>query len=226
MTTSYSLTTEPLSQPRQVLMAPDLIVDQTQREDMKHQRACCIWFTGLSGAGKSTLGNRLDQALQQSGLHSYLLDGDRLRQGLCQGLGMSDEDRHENVRRIAEVAKLMVDAGLIVIVSAISPFRADRDAARQHFAEGEFIEVHVSTPLEECARRDAKGLYRLVKEGRITNFTGIDSPYEAPLSPEFVIDTSDGNSHGFIEQMVEKQMTHSLRYVAPKWFAQARPVAR
>jgi adenylylsulfate kinase len=198
VTTSCS----PMTELRPIIIAPALAVDHALRAGMKQQRPCCIWFTGLSGAGKSTLGNQLDQALQAKGMHSYLLDGDRLRQGLCQDLGMTDEDRHENVRRIAEVAKLMVDAGLIVIVSAISPFRSDRDAGRQGFAEGDFIEVHVSTPLAECVRRDAKGLYRAVQEGRIANFTGIDSPYETPLQPEFVIDTSSGDCSEFIEGLV------------------------
>ena len=191
---------------RATLIAPVMMVERSQREDMKQQRACCIWLTGLSGAGKSTLGNRLDQSLQASGLHSYMLDGDRLRQGLCQDLGMSDGDRHENIRRIAEVAKLMVDAGLIVIVSAISPFRADRDAVRQHLNADQFIEIHVNTPLSECARRDAKGLYRAVREGRIKNFTGIDSPYEAPLNPEYNIDTSNDDGSRLIEQLVIEQM--------------------
>jgi adenylylsulfate kinase len=192
----------PMTDQRPIIIAPALTVEPALRADMKQQRPCCIWFTGLSGAGKSTLGNQLDQALQANGMHSYLLDGDRLRQGLCKDLGMTDADRHENVRRIAEVARLMVDAGLIVIVSAISPFRADRDAGREAFADGDFIEVHVSTPLAECVRRDAKGLYRAVQEGRIANFTGIDSPYEAPLRPEFVIDTSKGDCSEFIEGLV------------------------
>jgi adenylyl-sulfate kinase len=178
---------------------------------MKNQLASCIWLTGLSGAGKSTLANRLDKALQENGLHAYLLDGDRLRQGLCHDLGMTDADRHENIRRIAEVAKLMVDAGLIVIVSAISPFRADRDAVRASLAVGEFVEVHVSTPLAECARRDAKGLYRAVQEGRIKNFTGIDSPYEAPIEPEFTVDTSLDDCDAFVEQIVAHQLGEGMR---------------
>lgn len=194
--------TENRAEPRPLLIAPELSVNQAQREAMKHQRACCIWLTGLSGAGKSTLGNQLDQTLQAHGLHSYLLDGDRVRNGLCQDLGMTDLDRRENVRRIGEVVKLMVDAGLIVIVSAISPFRVDRDACRMHFAQGDFIEVHVSTPLSECIRRDAKGLYRAVRDGRIHNFTGIDSPYEVPLAPEFVIDTSTGDSSKLVDQLM------------------------
>lgn len=206
MITSYSLMTECTRESRPLIIAPELSVDQAQREAMKQQRACCIWLTGLSGAGKSTLGNQLDQTMQAHGLHSYLLDGDRVRNGLCQDLGMTDLDRRENVRRIGEVARLMVDAGLIVIVSAISPFRADRDICRAHFAAGDFIEVHVSTPLSECMRRDAKGLYRAVREGRIRNFTGIDSPYEAPLNPEFVIDTSENDNSAFIDRLLMRQL--------------------
>jgi adenylyl-sulfate kinase len=187
-----------------MIIASPLAVMQAERESLKQQRACCIWFTGLSGAGKTTLGNRLDQTLVAHGLHSYLLDGDRLRKGLCQDLGMNEDSRRENVRRIGEVAKLMVDAGLIVIVSAISPYREDRDACREHFTEGQFIEVHVSTPLIECMRRDAKGLYRAVREGRIRNFTGIDSPYQAPFEPEFVVDTSTDSGDTRIDQLLAR----------------------
>jgi adenylylsulfate kinase len=191
-----------MTEPRPTIIAAPLSVSQQERESLKLQSACCIWFTGLSGAGKTTLGNRLDQTLVAHGLHSYLLDGDRLRRGLCQDLGMCENSRRENVRRIGEVAKLMVDAGLIVIVSAISPYREDRDACRQHFAEGQFIEVHVNTPLSECMRRDAKGLYKAVREGRIRNFTGIDSPYEPPIEPEYVVDTSAGDGEPFIDQLL------------------------
>jgi adenylylsulfate kinase len=191
-----------MTEPRPTIIAASLSVNQQERESLKLQRACCIWFTGLSGAGKTTLGNRLDQTLVSHGLHSYLLDGDRLRRGLCQDLGMCEDSRRENVRRIGEVAKLMVDAGLIVIVSAISPYREDRDTCRQHFAEGQFIEVHVNTPLSECMRRDAKGLYKAVREGRIRNFTGIDSPYEPPIEPEYVLDTSVENGDQFIDQLL------------------------
>lgn len=185
-----------------LLVAPTLSVTRAMRQTMKRQQACCIWLTGLSGAGKSTLGDRLDLELQVRGLHSYLLDGDQVRQGLCRDLGMTDADRHENVRRIGEAAQLLVDAGLIVIVSAISPFRADRDAVRQKLAAGEFVEVHVSTPLSECARRDPKGLYRAVQQGRITHFTGIDSPYEPPLHPEFTVDTSKDDCGLFISDVL------------------------
>ncbi|HEY0288387.1 MAG TPA: adenylyl-sulfate kinase [Pseudomonas sp.] len=218
--------TERKTDPRPLIIAPELTVDQAQREATKQQRACCIWLTGLSGAGKSTLGNQLDQTLQTHGLHSYLLDGDRVRNGLCQDLGMSDPDRRENVRRIGEVARLMVDAGLIVIVSAISPFRADRDTCRAHFAEGDFIEVHVSTPLSECMRRDAKGLYRAVREGRIRNFTGIDSPYEAPLNPEFVIDTSTGDNSELVDRLVMLQLEAGSGRACYRPFNDSRSLGR
>jgi len=161
------------------------------RAALKSQRPCCIWLTGLSGAGKSTLASALEVQFNQRGLHTCLLDGDNLRRGLCSDLGMDNEARKENVRRIGEVARLMVDAGLIVIVAAISPFRADRDAARRLFSPGAFVEVYVSTPFEVCAERDPKGLYREARAGRIKNFTGLDSPYEAPLAPECEINTCE-----------------------------------
>ncbi|RJX83192.1 adenylyl-sulfate kinase [Pseudomonas sp. LS-2] len=209
-----------------MIIASPLAVMQAERESLKQQRACCIWFTGLSGAGKTTLGNRLDQTLVAHGLHSYLLDGDRLRKGLCQDLGMNEDSRRENVRRIGEVAKLMVDAGLIVIVSAISPYREDRDACREHFTEGQFIEVHVSTPLIECMRRDAKGLYRAVREGRIRNFTGIDSPYQAPFEPEFVVDTSTDSGDTFIDQLLARLLEKRPRGEIYRAFTGANALAR
>lgn len=211
---------------RPLIIDAPLSVGQSERQSLKQQRACCIWFTGLSGAGKTTLGNRLDQTLVAHELHSYLLDGDRLRRGLCQDLGMCEESRRENVRRIGEVAKLMVDAGLIVIVSAISPYRQDRDAVRQHFAEGQFIEVHVSTPLRECMRRDAKGLYKAVREGRIKNFTGIDSPYEPPLEPEFVVDTSADSGSLFIDQLLSQLLETRPRSGAYQAFTGSHALAR
>lgn len=203
-----------MNEPRPLLSGPTLMVDRNMRQALKQQQACCIWLTGLSGAGKSTLGNRLDQMLHAHGLHSYLLDGDHLRKGLCQDLDMSDADRHENVRRIGEAARLMVDAGLIVIVSAISPFRADRDRVRQQLATEAFIEVHVSTPLAECARRDAKGLYRAAQEGRIRHFTGIDSPYEAPLAPEFVIDTCQDDGEVLLGHLLQRVAEDRARHFA------------
>lgn len=150
----------------------------------------CIWFTGFSGSGKSTLASLLHQNFQASGMRSYILDGDNIRQGLSKDLGFSDADRVENNRRVAEVACLMVDAGLIPIVSFISPFRADRLAARQLFKPDQFIEVFVDTPFEECERRDVKGLYAKARSGQLKQFTGLDSPYEPPLSPEVHVRTS------------------------------------
>lgn len=168
----------------------DLTLPASARAQALGQKPCCLWLTGLSGAGKSTLANSLDLALHQRGLHAYVLDGDNLRNGLCRDLGMSAAERSENIRRIAEVAKLMVEAGLVVIVSAISPFQADRDAARALFEPGQFRCVYVSTSFEECARRDPKGLYRAAREGRIHNFTGFDSPYEPPYDADCEIDTA------------------------------------
>ncbi|VVP96732.1 Adenylyl-sulfate kinase [Pseudomonas fluorescens] len=166
-----------------------LSLSSAERASLKSQRARCVWLTGLSGAGKSTLANALELQLNEQGFHTFVLDGDNVRAGLCRDLGMSADSRRENIRRMAEVARLMVDAGLIVIVAAISPFRAEREAARRLFAEGDFIEVYVSTPFQICAQRDPKGLYLAARQGRIKDFTGVDSPYEAPLSAECEIDT-------------------------------------
>lgn len=166
------------------------VIDKQARARLKQQAPCCIWFTGLSGSGKSTLANALEAALYEQGVHTYLLDGDNVRHGLNANLGMSDADRAENIRRVSEVAKLMVDAGLVVITAFISPFRADRDAARALLGDGEFIEVFVDTPLEECEKRDPKGLYAKAREGVIKEFTGISSPYEAPEKPEIHVDTT------------------------------------
>ncbi|HUP93646.1 MAG TPA: adenylyl-sulfate kinase [Burkholderiales bacterium] len=167
-----------------------LSVDKEARSLLKHQTPRCIWLTGLSGSGKSTIANLLEKQLHGEGLHTCLLDGDNVRHGLNRDLGFTEADRVENLRRIAEVAKLMVEAGLIVIVSFISPFRAERGFARSLFAEGEFIEVYIDTPLEECERRDPKGLYAKARAGRLANFTGIDSPYEHPENPEVGLKTT------------------------------------
>ncbi len=165
-------------------------VTRAGRAALKQQQPCCVWFTGLSGSGKSAIANALERRLHAEGRHTYLLDGDNVRHGLNRDLGFTEADRAENIRRVAEVARLMVDAGLIVLVSFISPFRAERRQARRLFGEGEFIEVFVDTPLEECERRDPKGLYAKARAGALPNFTGIDSPYETPESPEVHLATS------------------------------------
>jgi bifunctional enzyme CysN/CysC len=161
-----------------------LELNKLSRAAQKSQTPRCIWLTGLSGSGKSTIANLLEKRLYGDGRHTYLLDGDNVRHGLNRDLGFTEADRVENIRRVAEVAKLMVDAGLIVLVSFISPFRTERNMAREMFAKGEFLEVFVDTPLEECERRDVKGLYAKARRGELKNFTGIDSDYEAPEAPE------------------------------------------
>ena len=167
-----------------------LEVSRAGRAAIKHQQPCCVWFTGLSGSGKSAIANRLEQRLHAAGRHTYLLDGDNVRHGLNRDLGFTEADRAENIRRVAEVARLMVDAGLIVLVAFISPFRAERRLARSLFADDEFVEVFVDTPMDECERRDPKGLYAKARRGDLPNFTGIDSPYETPEAPEVHLMTS------------------------------------
>ncbi|MEW8405375.1 MAG: adenylyl-sulfate kinase [Candidatus Thiodiazotropha taylori] len=159
-------------------------VDQQTRSDQKSQRPLVIWFTGLSASGKSTIAGALEQILTGQGYHTYLLDGDNVRHGLCNDLGFSDNDRQENIRRVGEVAKLMADAGLITLAAFISPFRDDRRLVREILPEGQFIEVYVDANIEVCQARDPKGLYAKAKRGEIKQFTGIDSPYEVPEKPE------------------------------------------
>jgi bifunctional enzyme CysN/CysC len=178
-------------------------VDKTVRASAKGQKPRVLWFTGLSGAGKSTIANLVEKRLHAEGRHTYLLDGDNVRHGLNKDLGFTEEDRVENIRRVAEVAKLMADAGLIVLVSFISPFRAERRMARELMAEGEFIEVFVDTPLAEAEKRDVKGLYAKARRGELKNFTGIDSPYEAPENPEIRIETTSLAADEAAERIVE-----------------------
>jgi bifunctional enzyme CysN/CysC len=184
-----------------------LDVDKQARAALKGQVPRCLWFTGLSGSGKSTIANLVEKRLTALGHHTYLLDGDNVRHGLNRDLGFSAEDRVENIRRVAEVARLMVDAGLIVLVSFISPFRDERRMARERFGEGEFVEVFVDTPLEVCERRDVKGLYAKARAGQIPNFTGIDSPYERPEHAELVLDTLAEST----EQLAIKVVEAALR---------------
>jgi adenylyl-sulfate kinase len=164
---------------------------EADRAKIKNQQPLCLWMTGLSGAGKSTLANALEEKLNQLGKHTYILDGDNLRHGLNQDLGFSMEARNENVRRAAEVARLMVDAGLIVIVGLISPLKAERDHARSLFGPNQFKEIYLSTSLQECEKRDVKGLYQKARAGDLKDFTGIDSPYEEPHAPEIELNTEN-----------------------------------
>ena len=166
-----------------------LLVGKAERAALKNQRPAIVWFTGLSGAGKSTIANIVEQRLTMNGHHTTLLDGDNVRQGLNRDLGFTEADRIENIRRVGEVAKLMVESGLIVLCSFISPYRAERDMVRQLVANDEFIEVYVDTPIEDCMQRDAKGLYAKAKAGELKNFTGIDAPYEVPIDPEIHLRT-------------------------------------
>ncbi|QIG05031.1 adenylyl-sulfate kinase [Proteus sp. ZN5] len=168
-------------------------IGRSERELQQAHKGCVLWFTGLSGSGKSTLADALEQTLYQhsqkhSLIHTYLLDGDNLRHGLCGDLGFSAEDRHENIRRVGEVAKLMVDAGLIVLTAFISPYQKDRQQVRDRFEQGRFIEIFVDTPLSICEARDPKGLYQKARRGEIKQFSGIDSPYEPPIDPELHLD--------------------------------------
>ena len=179
-----------------------LDIGKEARARLKHQSPACVWFTGLSGSGKSTIANLLEKRLHAEGKHTFILDGDNVRHGLNRDLGFTEADRVENVRRVAEVARLMVDAGLIVLVSFISPFQAERRMARELFEEGEFLEVFVDTPLEECERRDPKGLYAKARRGELKNFTGIDSAYEAPDAPEVHLQGGALSAEASVEEIL------------------------
>ncbi len=180
-----------------------LSIDKAARAQQKKQVPVCIWLTGLSGSGKSTIANLLEKRLHDFGKHTYLLDGDNIRHGLNRDLGFTEADRVENIRRIAEVAKLMVDAGLMVITSFISPFKAERQMARELFSAGEFIEVFIDTPLAECEKRDVKGLYAKARRGELKNFTGIDSAYERPEHPELMLDTCLLSAEECVEKIIQ-----------------------
>ncbi len=190
-----------------------LSIGKNERAALKQQKACILWFTGLSGAGKSTIANIVDQKLFAMSRHTMLLDGDNVRHGLNRDLGFTEADRVENIRRVGEVAKLMLEGGLIVICSFISPYKAERDMIRGLVGEGEFIEVYVDTPIEECARRDPKGLYSKARSGKIKNFTGVDAPYEPPTSPEIRLETIDQSpeqlADSVVNGLIERGMINS-----------------
>ncbi len=165
-------------------------INKKHRQKLNGHRSCCLWFTGLSGSGKSTIATIVEEKLHKMfDVRTYVLDGDNVRHGLCGDLGFDEKDRVENIRRVGEVSKLFVDAGMITITAFISPFRADRAIARQMMEDGEFIEIYVETSLEECEKRDPKGLYKKARGGEIAHFTGIDSPYEAPEAAEITVNT-------------------------------------
>ena len=166
-------------------------VKRSDREKLKNQKGCVLWLTGLSGCGKSTIANMLEERLSEKGRHTYLLDGDNIRHGLSKGLGFSEEDRLENIKRVAEAAKLFVDAGIIVIASFISPLRKHRHTAKEIIGSGDFVEIFIDTPFHECVNRDAKGWYKRALNGEIESYTGVDSPYEKPEKPDVYIKTCE-----------------------------------
>ncbi|OCH31271.1 adenylyl-sulfate kinase [Aliivibrio fischeri] len=180
------------------------------RSDLKKQKPAVLWFTGLSGAGKSTIAGALESKLAELGYHTYLLDGDNVRHGLCKDLGFSDHDRKENIRRIGELSKLMADAGLIVLSAFISPHRAERQMVRELLPEGAFLEVFVNTSLDECEKRDPKGLYKKARAGEIKHFTGIDSEYQQPLSPEIDLPAGTQSIEVLVEQCLEELKVRSI----------------
>lgn len=177
-------------------------VSRERREAQNDHKGAIIWFTGLSGAGKSTLAHAVEEALHQQGCRTFVLDGDNVRHGLCADLGFSDKDREENIRRIGEVSKLFMQAGVIVLTAFISPFRADRQRVREMVAPGEFIEVYCNTPLGVCEDRDVKGLYKKARKGEIAEFTGISSPYEAPEAPEMEVNTGRDSLESCLSQVI------------------------
>lgn len=189
----------------------DLYLDKKTRSKLKNQLPCLLWFTGLSGAGKSTIANIVEKKLNADGKHTYLLDGDNVRHGLNRDLGFSSEDRIENIRRVGEVGKLFVDAGIIALASFISPFRSDRMIVRELFEPNEFLEVFVSAPLDICEKRDPKGLYKKARSGQIPNFTGVDSPYEPPENAELVLDTTGGTPEQCADLVIDYMLKH--RYI-------------
>ncbi|MGR9072270.1 MAG: adenylyl-sulfate kinase [Gammaproteobacteria bacterium] len=177
-------------------------VTRFKREQARRHKSVIMWFTGLSGAGKSTLAHAVEERLFEMGCSTFVLDGDNVRHGLCSDLGFSDEDRVENIRRVAEVAKLMIEAGVITLTAFISPFRSDRAAARKLVPHGDFLEIYCRCPLDKCEERDVKGLYKKARAGKIPHFTGISSPYEEPENPELIVDTGDSPLDECVEAVI------------------------
>lgn len=182
-------------------------VTRARRESQNGHRGAIIWFTGLSGAGKSTLAHAVEEALHQRGCRTFVLDGDNVRHGLCGDLGFSSDDRIENIRRVGEVAKLFMEAGVIVLTAFISPFRADRERVRGMVEHGDFMEIYCNSAIEVCETRDVKGLYKKARAGQISDFTGISSPYEAPVSPELTVETGAAELQSCVDAVL-KEMAH------------------
>lgn len=179
-------------------------VTRARREALNGHRGAILWFTGLSGAGKSTLAHAVEEQLHQRGYRTFVLDGDNVRHGLCKDLGFTPEDRMENIRRIGEMAKLFIEAGIIVLTAFISPFRAERERVRSLVEQGNFIEIHCDSPLEVCESRDVKGLYKKARAGMIPDFTGISSPYEVPQNPELIVNTGTTDLNSCIRQVINE----------------------
>lgn len=200
-----------LTNRKQIYMEENIIptqfsITQKQRSTLKNHQPLLVWFTGLSGSGKSTIANALEKQLFVEGIHTYLLDGDQLRQGLNGDLSFSPEDRGENIRRVAQVAHLMCDAGLVVLAAFVSPYREDRENVKRIVGYKRCVEVFVNTPIEECERRDVKGLYKKAREGEIENFTGVNAPYEPPLAPDVEINTTQVSVEGAVPIIMKEVM--------------------
>ena len=186
------------------------VVTRGDREKLHKHKSVVLWFTGLSGSGKSTLAHAIEERLYKNGISTYVLDGDNVRHGLCSDLSFTDSDRVENIRRISELAKLLTDAGIITLTAFISPFKVDRDEARKRMPHGDFLEIYCQCPIEICEQRDVKGLYKKARAGEIPFFTGIDSPYEAPVGSELVINTSDVSLEDSVQEVLNLLMRHGV----------------
>jgi adenylylsulfate kinase len=186
------------------------VIKRGDREKLHKHKSVVLWFTGLSGSGKSTLAHAIEERLYNYGISTYVLDGDNIRHGLCSDLSFTDSDRVENIRRISELAKLLTDAGIITLTAFISPFKVDRDEARKRMPHGDFLEIYCQCPIEICEQRDVKGLYKKARAGEIPFFTGIDSPYEAPVRPDLVINTCDISLEDSVQEVLILLIKHGV----------------